>query len=44
MRNKREMYRMWLQNRCSVTYDRYKVMKSEVKRAVKRAKRNADVR
>ena len=44
VRNKREMYRIWLQNRCSVTYDRYKVVRSEVKRAVRRAKRDADVR
>ena len=41
VRNKRELYKVWLQNRCSENYDRYKVVRNEVKRAVRSAKREA---
>ena len=35
---------MWLQNKCPETYERYKIVRNEVKRAVRRAKMEADVR
>ena len=44
VRRKRDLYRIWLQNRGRDTYDRYKMARNEVKRAVRRAKREADVR
>ena len=44
MMNKKDMYKMWLQNRCRETCERYKVLRNEVKRAVRRAKKEADGR
>ena len=41
---KREMYVVWLQNKCPQLYERYKSIRNEVKRVVRRAKREADVR
>ena len=43
-KKKRDMYRVWLQNRDRQTYDRYKDVRKEVKRAVRRAKRDANER
>ena len=44
VRYKKDMYKRWLQNKCNETYERYKVVRNEVKRAVRRAKKEADVR
>ena len=44
VRDKKVMYKRWLQNRCRVTYERYKLLRNEVKRAVRRAKKEADCR
>ena len=44
MRNKKDMYKTWIQNRCRETYGRYKAERNEVKRAVRSAKKEADWR
>ena len=44
VKNKCDLYKMWLQSKCSVLYERYKSVRNEVKRAVRRAKKDADVR
>ena len=44
VKKKRELYMIWLQNKCRETYERYKSVRNEVKRAVRRAKMEADVR
>ena len=44
VRRKRDVYKMWLQNKCRESYERYKFERNEVKRAVRRAKKEADMR
>ena len=44
VRMKRNMYEAWLQDKCNENYERYKVVRNEVKRAVRRAKKQADDR
>ena len=44
VRRKNDVYKMWMQNRCSEAYEGYKIVRNEVKRAVRRAKREVDVR
>ena len=44
MKNKWDVYKMWLENKCSETYKRYKMVKIEVKRVVRRAKKKADLK
>ena len=44
VRRKRDVYKMWLQSKCRDSYERYKCVRNEVKRAVRRAKKEADVR
>ena len=41
---KRNMYEALLQDKCNENYERYKVVRNEVKRAVRRAKKQADDR
>lgn len=44
VKGKKDMYKRWLQNRCRAVYESYKVLRNEVKRAVRRAKKEADCR
>ena len=44
VKSKREVYMVWLQNKCPQSYERYKRIRNEVKREVRRAKREADLR
>ena len=39
-----DLYKLWLQNKCSLMYERYKLVRNEVKRAMRRAKKQADDR
>ena len=44
VKEKREMYKIWLQNRDTQSYASYKLKRKEVKRAVRRAQKDANER